>query len=103
MDSTGQGSSSHDDGRRSDVGLFVRNPGAHDRRHRDRDPQQVQRHRGLDASKETGAIDRFRRQRDLDGLNAEVQPFGATLTYTIAISGGGGELRVKVRASIQKR
>ena len=57
----------------------------------------AQRHRGLDARQGNWRDRSVRRQRDLDGPNAEVQPFGATLTYTTAISGGGGELDVKVQ------
>ena len=47
--------------------------------------------------KETGAIDRFGGNATWTVSTQEVQPFGATLTYTTAISGGGGELEVKVQ------
>ena len=56
---------------------------------------QVQRHRDWTRVKETGAIDRFG-NATWTVSTQEVQPFGATLTYTTAIqSGGGGELDVK--------
>jgi len=48
-------------------------------------------------TKETGAIVRFGGNATWTMSTQEVQPFGATLTYSTAISGGGGELEIKVQ------